>query len=154
MKYSKSAKVQKRLKKKKALRARLAGYSFRCEPRAVTLHHYSATSGSQMKLGTEEVYLHLTGAWIKSMPGAILLKRLPSVLLFHSVIFGAVLLARIRGKSRLPRVPIFRFLCAMLRQRRKVQRTRTVSIAELESVMSDVSAFSALRARLAKSLGK
>lgn len=135
-------------------RARLAGMKFFYNPAAATFHHYSATSGSKMKLGSEEVYIHLTGVWIKNLPRRLWLKHLPSILLYHTVICAAVALARARGRARLPRVPVFRLLRSMLRKRKAVQASAKVSPAEIESLMSSVSVWQALGTRFLKFTGR
>ena len=136
------------------LRGRLAGFRFLYEPAAVTLHHYSATSGSKVKLGTEEVYIHLTGIWIKNIPAPILIRRFPSIFIFHSAILAGVALARLRKKSRLPRVPVVKFLASMARQRREIQRRASVSPRDLEKLMARENVFHALCSRILKAVRK
>ncbi len=135
------------------LRARLAGWQFYCVPSATTLHRYSATSGRQVKLGLEEVYIHLTGMMLKTAPTALLLRHLPSVLLFHSAIIAGVAIARLRRRSRLPKVPVTRFIPAMLAQRKATQKLRVISISQLESAMIRDSVLRTLATRILKAAG-
>jgi len=135
-------------------RGRLAGRRFYCVPSALALHRYSATSGSQMKLGTEEVYANLTATWVKDAPAGLLLKHLPSVVVFHSAVMAGVALARLRGNARLPRVAVCRLMWRMLGQRRGVQKSRVAPIGEIESRMARVGVWKALGSRVMKSLGR
>ena len=107
-----------------------------------------------MKLGSEEVYIHLTGIWLKDVPGSVILRKLPSFIIFHSLIFAGVLLARLRKKSKLPPVPLLHFLSAMLRARPGVQRSRRIEIPELRRMMAKESVWYAIGTRLLKSLGR
>lgn len=113
------------------LRALLAGHKSLYVPGARVRHRYSgSSSGKTSKLGREEVYLHLTGVLLKNMPASILAKHFISIAVVHSAIFFFYAIARIRAKNRFPRVPFFRFLAAMLRQRGDVRKK--ISDAELE----------------------
>lgn len=115
------------------LRARLRGWECIYCPGAVVRHRYSgSTHGTGLKLGTEEVYLHMTGVWLKNMPGAVMLRSAFSAIAFHTLIVLFFLVARVRGKNRMPRVPFFKYLGAMLGQRKAVQKSRKIPIAEFE----------------------
>lgn len=103
-------------------RARLMGWTCLYVPGAVVYHGYSgSTHGKTAKLGREEVYLHLTGVWIKNTPLSLVLRNIVSASLFHAVIIFYYLLARKRGEAKMPQVPFFRFMLAMLRRRREIQ---------------------------------
>jgi GT2 family glycosyltransferase len=115
------------------LRMLLAGKKCLYVPDARVRHHYSgSSSGKKSKLGTEEVYIHLTGVLIKNMPGAIIAKHCVSIFLFHSAILFFWLVARVRGKSRFPRVPFFKFISAMLKERAGIKRMRSISLKKLQ----------------------
>lgn len=117
-----------------SLRGLLAGKKCLYVPAARVRHHYSASSsGKKSKLGTEEVYIHLTGVLVKNMPGAIIAKHIISITLCHSAILFFWLVARLRRKNRLPRVPLLRFFSAMLRQREKIAAARAVAVDKLVS---------------------
>ena len=110
------------------LRARLRAWTCVYCPDAVVRHRYSgSTHGTRLKLGTEEVYLHLTGVWIKNTPGAVMLRHALSAAAFHTLIILFFIVARIRSKARMPRVPFFKYLGAMLAQRQAIQRRRKIS---------------------------
>jgi GT2 family glycosyltransferase len=116
------------------LRMLLAGKKCLYVPGARVRHHYSgSSSGVKSKLGTEEVYIHLTGVLIKNMPGAIIARHCLSIILFHSAILFFYAVARLRGENRLPRVPFFKFISAMLKHRADIRRTRAISLKELKS---------------------
>lgn len=120
-----------------SLRAALAGHKCLYVPAARVRHHYSASSaGRTSKLGSEEVYIHLTGVLLKNMPAAVILRHLPSVLLVHSAVVLFSILARIRRAHRLPRVPFFRFIRAMLAQRPGIRAKTRISIPELYDLFS------------------
>lgn len=135
-------------------RGRMAGRRFYCEPAAVSLHRYSATSGSQMKLGSEQVYIHLTGIWLKVAPAGLIARHFISIFVFHAAIAAAVALAKARKKSRLPAVPVIKLLGAMLAQRGAIQRSAKITWRELEAMMDRTSVWTALFSRFAKALGK
>lgn len=121
-----------------SFRARLRGHRCLYVPGAVVYHRHSAsTSGASSKLGSEEVYLHLTGVLVKNMPGALILRHLPRVLLFHSAIVFFWLVARLRGRRRLPKVPFVRFMAAMLRERRRIQANRKIANRDLERLFKN-----------------
>lgn len=135
-------------------RGRLAGYKFFCNPGALSFHRYSATSGSQMKLGTEQVYIHITGIWLKVAPAPLVAKHIFSILIFHSAIVAAVIMAKVRNQSRLPDVMVFKLLFQMLKQRSSVKKLSKVSWHEIESMMDRTSVWSALFSRFTKAIGK
>ncbi|MFA6448712.1 MAG: glycosyltransferase family 2 protein [bacterium] len=115
------------------LRALLAGNKCLYIPDARVRHRYSgSTSGRQSKLGTEEVYIHLTGVLIKSMPAPIIAKHFLSILMFHSAILFYYLVARVKRRNRLPRVPFFKFIFAALKHRPGIKRMRSISTKELQ----------------------
>jgi len=114
------------------LRMLLAGKKCLYVPGARVRHHYSgSSSGAKSKLGKEEVYIHLTGVLIKSMPGAIIAQHCISIIVFHSAILFFYIVARLRGANQLPRVPFFKFISAMLKHRADIRRTRSISLKRL-----------------------
>lgn len=124
------------------LRARLRGWDCVYCPGAVVRHRYSgSTHGTGLKLGTEEVYLHLTGVWLKNMPARVMLRHILSATAFHALILFFHGVARVRGRNCMPRVPVFRFLNAMLQQRPAVQRARTAPAADFEKHFMKMSFF-------------
>lgn len=135
-------------------RGRLAGKKFFYVPAATSLHRYSATSGSQMKLGTEQVYIHITGIWLKVAPAGLFAKHFFSILIFHSAVIAAVIMAKARGKSRLPGVPVFSFLLKMMKQRKAVSILAKTNWRDIESLMDRTSVWSALFSRFTKAIGK
>lgn len=120
-----------------SFRARLRGYRCLFVPGAVVYHRYSASSsGKKSKLGREEVYLHVTGVLIKNMPTALILRHLPSIALYQSMIVFFYILARLRRQRRLPAVPFFRFMRAMFRERITIQKHRKASPAALSALFT------------------
>ncbi|HOX27622.1 MAG TPA: glycosyltransferase family 2 protein [bacterium] len=116
-------------------RAVLASHPCVYVPSARVRHRYSASSsGKSSKLGTEEVYIHLTGVLLKNMPGALLLKHAISISAVHSAILLFFIVARLRGKNRLPHVPLAKFMFAMLRQRTSTGKSRRATIPEIENL--------------------
>ena len=133
------------------LRARLAGYGCTYCPGAVVRHGYSgSTHGRGLKLGREEVYLHLTAVWLKNMPAGLMLRHLPAALCFHSVIIFCFALARIRNSALMPRVPFFRVMGSALKERRRVQASRKISSAELAGWFMKLSLMDFVRSELAQ----
>lgn len=124
-----------------SFRARLLGHRCLYVPDAVVRHRYGATSPAGSKLGREEVYLHLTGIVVKNMPGALIIKNLPALAIFHSAVLLFYIAARLQGGARLPRVPFFRFMSAMLRGRREVKRKRRVHWKEIEKAFAKTGFF-------------
>jgi GT2 family glycosyltransferase len=114
------------------LRAILAGHKPIYAPGARVRHHYSGSStGKTSKLGKEEVYLHLTGVLLKNMPAPVVAKHFISIVFVHSGIIFFHAIARLRRKNRLPRVPFFKFLGAMLAQRAALRKKRNITADEL-----------------------
>ncbi len=114
------------------MRALLCGNKSLYVPGARVRHHYSGSSaGKKSKLGSEEVYVHMTGAMIKGLPAAIIVKHCLSIAAVHGAILFFWLVARVRGKNKLPQVPLLKFLASMLSARGGVQKNRKISLSEL-----------------------
>jgi hypothetical protein len=112
------------------LRAALAGRKCLYAPAARVRHRYSASSsGKTRKLGTEEVYIHLTGVAVKGLPLAAAAPIKAAV--FHGAIFFFFALARLRKHNRLPSVPFIKFMSAMLSQRRATAGAAKATASEL-----------------------
>lgn len=114
------------------LRAKLRGWDCVYAPDAVVYHGYSAsTHGARLKRGREEVYIHLTAVWLKNMPAALMLRHLLPAAAFHSMIFYLFASARLRNNAAMPRVPFFKLMAAMLRQRPDIMKRRKCKNTEL-----------------------
>lgn len=123
-----------------AWRAQLAGYRCIYTPHAVVYHHLAATGGGV----TASFYDGRNMIWIliKDYPAALWRKYWFKILCAQGQLAwealrawrGAAARARLRGMvASLPGIP------KMLRKRRGIQRSRRVSIAYLESILTPVS---------------
>lgn len=114
------------------LRARLRGWKCVYTPEAVVRHSYSgSTVGTAMKLGREEVYIHLTAVWIKNMPAGVIARHVFSAIPFHAMVIFYFVVARLRGAAVMPRVPFFNLMRKMITERKKIQSSRKISNSEL-----------------------
>jgi hypothetical protein len=114
------------------LRAKLRGWDCVYAPDAVVYHGYSgSTHGARLKRGREEVYIHLTAVWLKNMPATLMIRHLFPAAAFHLMIFYLFISARLRNNAAMPRVPFFKLMAAMLRQRPGVMKHRKWKNAEL-----------------------
>jgi len=115
------------------MRARLAGYGARYEPRALGFHHGGATLGDINPFSLYHLRRNQFWMVVKNYPAASLLRHGPAVLLFNLAALvnagrhlGLTLRAYRDALVGLPRV---------LRQRRAIQATRRVGSRELERVV-------------------
>jgi GT2 family glycosyltransferase len=118
-----------------AFRAQLAGLRCRYVPRAVLYHHGSATLGRGMN-DFNAYHLWRNPIWLiaKCFPGAALVRHAPALLSGQAGnLFVALRERRLRVWLRAMRDGLLG-LPGALRKRRAVQRTRAISLAELETV--------------------
>lgn len=115
------------------LRARLAGYGARYDPRALGFHHGGATLGGINPFSLYHLRRNQLWMVVKSYPARSLLRHGPAVLLFNASAIvtagrhlGLVLRAYRDALNGLPRV---------LRQRRAIQRSRQAGHGELQRVV-------------------
>ena len=119
------------------LRARLQGIACWYVPSAVAYHMGSATLGAGM---TPFARYHITrnALWVvaKDFPAEAIVRHLPRLLYVQAA--TAALAARDRQLGVLARAwrDALRGLPAMLRDRRRIQRQRTVSVRELEAAVA------------------
>jgi hypothetical protein len=117
-------------------RARLAGFTARYEPAAVAYHMGGATTGRQVSRFTAIMRRNSLLVVIKDYPAAALVRHLPKVLAFQLLTLYASFRDRIlRAHLRELRAAL-RMLPSMLRKRRRIQRARRVSCAELDRAIS------------------
>jgi len=117
------------------LRAQLAGYRTRYEPRALAYHMGGTTTGKQQTRYTALLRRNLVSLVIKDYPARALVRHLPRVLRFHA---GFVVNGLRDGTAWLhmkSMVAALGQLPKTLRKRRSVQRSRRVSLAYLDSVI-------------------
>ena len=116
-------------------RARLLGYRCRYVANAVVRHHGSVTIGRVSGFAIFQGQRNLEWLYVKNTPLALLLRTLPSHLLYtvaagvhfaRSGALGPFIRAKLAAIAGLP---------GALRKRRRVQRTRRVEAAALRSLM-------------------
>ncbi len=118
-------------------RARLAGYRIALAPRAQVLHAGGATAGS---LGHFQLYQFIKNSQLlllKNVPMALLIKMLPRVAVIQALLFGAAL----RRRAGLTALKAYTVVAAgipmILVKRRRVQRSRSTPVSEVESWLTD-----------------
>jgi len=118
-----------------SFRAQLAGWKTRYTPHAVAYHHVGGTSSS---LGSFTRYHYIKNFYMtyaKNMPSRLYWKYLPlfiiqSVRLFASAALRGSGWAYIRGTAR-----AFLNTPHIIRERRKIQENRKVSVAEIDKLL-------------------
>lgn len=116
-----------------SFRAQLAGWRLVYQPKAEVYHHVSATGS---KLGSFTRYHYIKNFYLlyaKNMPGRLYWKYLPLFTLQAARLFASALLkgggwAYIQGATR-----AFLLTPHIIRERRRVQKTRTVSIQSIDA---------------------
>jgi len=117
-------------------RARLAGYTARYEPAAVAYHMGGATTGREANRFTALLRRNSAFVVVKDYPATALLRHLPKVAAFQLISLYAscrdgILTAHLRELAG-----SIRLLPRMLRKRRGIQRSRRVSVAQLDAMMA------------------
>jgi GT2 family glycosyltransferase len=121
------------------LRARLRGWECWYAPKSVVVHHRGAATRG---LSVFELYHPIKNRWFmiaKDTPGRLLLRHLPAIL------YGDLHWWLRALRSRHPRAAasayreVFRRLPELRRQRREIQRSRTISDDELERLLRPAS---------------
>ncbi|MDA8430803.1 MAG: glycosyltransferase family 2 protein [Geobacteraceae bacterium] len=118
-----------------AWRGRLAGWRSVSAPRAVVLHVHSATSGKMSPFTLYQVQRNKWFTLVKNWPLALLLYRLPLILLFD---LAAFLLAFLRGRTGAAmraRLDVLRNLPRLLARRRIVQANRRLTTTEVARLL-------------------
>jgi len=115
-------------------RLRLAGYSARYVPEAVVHHVGSATSGGMHSdFAVYHGHRNIVWTFVKDVPGLLFWLLLPAHLMLNLVIVVAFVQ---RGKGKVilrAKRDALLGIPKMLRKRREIQRTRTVSISAIWS---------------------
>jgi GT2 family glycosyltransferase len=126
-------------------RARLAGYECWYAPRAVVLHHRGGTSGDN----EFTLYHHARNRWLllgKDAPAGLLARNLPRIVAGEATWWSR---ARQSGNFR-PLLRAYRDALAasgrVLAERRRIQGSRRITVAELAATMTDASRQSSRRA--------
>jgi len=119
-----------------SLRAQLAGWECRYEPRAVAYHMGSATVGAGLGDFTR-YHLWRNGPWVlaKSLPLGLILRHLHQLALGQAINLAVAVRDRKLGIWRRSLRDCLRGMPAVLRERRVLQRTRRRSTAELAAVI-------------------
>lgn len=116
-------------------RARLSGYRCWYAAEAIVRHHGSATLGRVSGGAVFHGQRNLEWMYVKNTPGSLLWRTLPGHILYDLAaaayfarhgLFGTYLRAKAAAIAGLPRV---------LRQRRAIQRRRTVSVSAIDALL-------------------
>jgi GT2 family glycosyltransferase len=119
-----------------SFRANLRGYQCQYVPDAIVYHHVSGSFGTLTGNSIRRVRRNMLEALIKNMPTPLLLKYIIPIFgyyicgdIYYSMRRYAlqVILARWENLNRLPRT---------LTKRRAIQEGRTISISELEAMLT------------------
>jgi GT2 family glycosyltransferase len=125
----------------------LRGHECWYVPDAVAHHVGSATTGTGSAFAVYHGHRNVVWTFVKNMPGPLLARHLLGHLVV-SVVGLAWFASRGRGRAYLAaKRDALRGLSWMWRARREVQRTRTVSVGEVRSLLNRESLVARLRAR-------
>lgn len=119
-----------------SFRAQLAGWKVGYEPRALVFHAIGATSGKIKGFTTYHTIKNLPMVLWKDVPGPLLSKILPRLLLAHTLFIG-------RALSRGQIWPVMKgvvmatvYFPGLLRERHRIQAGRRVSIEYINSLLT------------------
>lgn len=119
-----------------SFRAQLAGWRVIYEPKAFVYHHIGATSAKVKGFATYQTMKNLPWIMVKNVPRELLIKIFPRLTLAYTLFFG-------RAISRGQGWPALKGFCVMvlwlpkkIRQRRKIQKARKVSIRYINSILT------------------
>lgn len=116
-------------------RAQLAGFKAWYEPRAVAYHHVGGTSSKLGTFGRYHTSKNFHYVYLKNMPGRLFWKYLPKaavaslLMIVHDIKrlqFHRIAGAYLEAARRFP---------ANLKKRRRIQKTRRVSLAYINSIL-------------------
>ena len=119
-----------------AWRGRLAGWRSLTAPQAVVFHVHSATSGKMSPFTVFQVQRNKWFVLLKNWPTSILVRRLPIIC---AVDLASLVLAVLRGRGMAAvkaRLEVWRSLSRILRERRRLNDLRKLSVAEVERLFS------------------
>lgn len=119
-----------------SFRLRLAGGRCLYIPQAVVYHVGSASTGNDSDFSIYHGYRNLVWTFFKDMPASLFWVYLPHHILMNIYVSAVFLLRRKRSIILKAQMDAFRALPAILRKRRQVQQTRTVSSREIQRVMT------------------
>jgi GT2 family glycosyltransferase len=119
-----------------SFRAQLKGYKCLYVPQAVVYHHMHGTIQIYSPMYVYHGHRNLEYVYIKNMPLSLMVKYFPLHLLNNLLSFGFFLLkgrglAFLKGKW-----DALRALPQLIRKHRQIQKTRSISPKELESVLT------------------
>jgi GT2 family glycosyltransferase len=118
-----------------SFRAQLAGYDCIFVPNAVVYHHYR---GTMTKYPARQVYFsqrNIEFAYLKNMPLALILRYLPRRILYE---LGAAIYFTRTGAGKAffkAKLDTIRTLPRLLEKRKQIQKRRTISNAQLRSML-------------------
>jgi GT2 family glycosyltransferase len=118
-----------------SFRAQLAGYECIFVPAAVVYHRYR---GTMTKYPARQVYLsqrNIEFTYLKDMPLALILRYLPQRILYE---FGAAIYFMRLGVGKAffkAKLDAIRALPKLLKKRREIQKRRTITNAQLRSML-------------------
>lgn len=119
-----------------SFRLRLAGGRCLYVPQAVVYHVGSASTGNDSDFSIYYGYRNLVWTFFKDMPVSLFWMYLPRHILMIVYKSAVFLIRRKRSVILKSQMDAFRALPAILRKRRQVQQTRTVSSWEIQRVMT------------------
>lgn len=118
-----------------SFRAQLRGYSCVYCPQAMVYHRYRSTIKTRPVLQVFYSQRNIELVYLKDMPLAVILRALPQRLLYEA---GAAIYFVLQGRGSaflLAKLDVLRCLPSILRKRAQVQQRRTVTNAELRTIM-------------------
>lgn len=118
-----------------SFRAQLAGWQVRFAPKAIAYHHVGGTSNKISGFATHQSAKNFWFVYIKNMPGRLFYKYLIFATYWYVRMFVARL---VRGGSGPFIKGYFKFLVLLpkkVKQRRQIQKNRTVSIGYIDSIL-------------------
>ncbi len=118
-----------------SFRAQLAGYKVRYTPKAIAYHKLSVSSNKVPGLAVYNTFKNLPMLYVKNMPLQLWWQTYPRFVLAYTLILGN---AVVRGRG-LPALKgwmkSWLLVPHMFRERRRIQRTRRVSVSYIDSII-------------------
>ncbi len=119
-----------------SLRAQLAGWKVRYEPRAVAYHHIGATSGKIKGFTTYQTMKNLPLLLWKNVPGRYLWRVLPRFTLAYMLFFASAIQRKHGRMAFKGWLQAWRLLPLKLVERHEIQRARAVSAQYIWNLMT------------------
>lgn len=118
-----------------SFRAQLAGWKVRYESKAVVRHHIGGTSSKHPGFGRYHTVKNFHYIYTKDMPAILYWKYLPKYWLMTGLMFGSDLRRGLVKENLRANLEALRQLPSVLRDRKKIQSTRRVSTAYIDSIL-------------------